>query len=338
MKQNAITVIIPAYNAQDTIEKCLDSLLSQTIFPESILVVDDGSQDSTGEICDRYAQRYPIINIIHQNNKGVSAARNIGLQACDTEYITFIDSDDYVGPSFIEILMGNTGCDFVTCGFHLQNRERIWEDILFPNDQQKISVIKSRPAEYMGKYYFGSPWAKLFKKTLIDKWNLQFDTQMKNGEDTLFIFDYLEHVADIKIVSMIDYYYTYQPKSLSHIVHINYWQWRLVQEKKIQDFFTCSEANEIESAMEREFFTLMELLHMYYKTWDAKQINTLYQDSLFERSILYKKKNGNLDEKALLFSLDHKVYPAYECYKHVRSFMNRAKGHFHRKFSALFTN
>lgn len=118
MEQKICSVIVPAYNCEKTIEKCIASLLMQTVKEIEILIVDDGSTDGTGWICDSFAEQDRRVSVIHQENKGVSAARNAGIDAAEGQRILFVDSDDYVGPAYIEHLLGEA--DLVIGGYVLE--------------------------------------------------------------------------------------------------------------------------------------------------------------------------------------------------------------------------
>lgn len=105
MENCKITVVVPAYNVERFLAQCLDSLVNQTRMCHKVVVVNDGSKDKTGDIAAEYAARYPeIIKYINQENKGLGAARNVGLQVVDTEYVVFLDSDDWLVPDFMEVL------------------------------------------------------------------------------------------------------------------------------------------------------------------------------------------------------------------------------------------
>ncbi len=100
-----ISVIIPIYNNETFLQKCIDSILMQTYSNLEIILVDDGSTDGSGKICDQYAQKDPRVKVVHQQNQGISAARNAGIAVAKGEYISFVDSDDWVDATFIEILL-----------------------------------------------------------------------------------------------------------------------------------------------------------------------------------------------------------------------------------------
>ena len=106
-----LTVVVPVYNVEKYLRKCVDSILSQTLTVDEIILVDDGSKDKSGEIADEYAAKYENIKVIHQKNGGLSAARNTGIDAATKKYIAFVDSDDYIDPTMYETLMGRLRSD-----------------------------------------------------------------------------------------------------------------------------------------------------------------------------------------------------------------------------------
>ena len=103
--KNELTVVIPVYNVEKYLSKCIESVLNQTLPVDEIILVDDGSKDKSGSIADDYAKKYDKIKVIHQKNGGLSAARNTGINSATREYITFVDSDDYIAPTMYEVLM-----------------------------------------------------------------------------------------------------------------------------------------------------------------------------------------------------------------------------------------
>lgn len=328
-----VSIIIPAYNAEKTIERCIDGLVKQTYKPTEIIIIDDGSTDRTGPILDKYAITYKYIKVIHQTNAGVSAARNRGLDEASSECILFVDSDDTVGEQFVDTLMKYSDYDYVTCGFHLQNPMLIWEDITFVDEDQEMEVIRQYPSKYMGKYYFGSPWAKLYKHALIEQLGLRFSTDIHNGEDILFNFQYMFKAGTIRIVPMCDYYYYYQKSSLSHSSYSDAWRWRLIQERLIKDFFACSSVDETIFSRQREFGVLRQLLKENGKNWSKEQVSNLFNEPFFQQSIQYQRKNGSSEDRFLIFALDHNIYQLFDWYLLLKKYTRRGINHFKRKLS-----
>lgn len=114
-----ISIVVPIYNVEQYLRRCIDSLLAQTYKHLKIILVDDGSTDNSGQICDEYAKTYENITVIHKKNQGLGPARNSGLDVVDTEYVAFVDSDDWISPETYEVMyerLTSYGCDVSTCG------------------------------------------------------------------------------------------------------------------------------------------------------------------------------------------------------------------------------
>ena len=120
-RKDLISVIVPAYNAEKYLQKCVESIQGQSYQHFEVILVDDGSQDHTGMICDEFAKKDSRIRVIHQKNSGVSSARNMGMEAASGQYFSFVDSDDYVDPDYLSMLydaIRTSGCLIAECGQH----------------------------------------------------------------------------------------------------------------------------------------------------------------------------------------------------------------------------
>ena len=217
MKNNnlgLISVIVPAYNCENTIEKCIDSLLHQTYKNIEIIVVNDGSVDTTEEKMRRYTDER--VKFISQENKGVSAARNKGISVATGKYISFVDSDDYVETMFLEELIGTIlGGDLSVVGYTCS------EDIRNVCEQAEQTYSLDVDGDIGKKYLIGelgktisfSVWNKLFSKELIDKKRIKFNEDISMGEDMIFVFRYICYCKTIKISKKIMYHYIYREES-----------------------------------------------------------------------------------------------------------------------------
>ena len=164
-----ISIIVPIYNVEKYLEECINSILAQTYKELELILVDDGSTDHSGEICDKYASLDNRIRVFHQKNQGVSVARNNGLAFVHGEYMTFVDSDDYIAPDMVELLYNNMRAEnaqISICGAWFAYRKRIKER------QIRDVYLKMSPPEALGKmldfgYYDLSLWAKLYKTDLF---------------------------------------------------------------------------------------------------------------------------------------------------------------------------
>lgn len=185
-----ISIIVPVYNVEDYLEKCLSSLLIQTYKNLQIILIDDGSTDGGGKICDSYRARDERIVVYHLENKGVSEARNYGLDRAAGKYVFFIDSDDFLEYQAIETLyneMENNFVELVECSY-FKNYIDKKEEVIHP--RAKISGQTAvRSLLLWNGYLTPFCWDKLYIKDKIG--DLRFDTNLKIGEDDLFVFEYL---------------------------------------------------------------------------------------------------------------------------------------------------
>lgn len=163
-KKPLISVVVPVYQVEQWLQRCVDSLLKQTYQNKEIILVDDGSLDRGGEICDEYAARERSIRVIHQLNQGLSAARNAGTLISNGQYITFVDSDDWVEPDYLEKLWSviyNTGADVAVCGYSKEPEGTVFGRI----DGKTECFSPERAIELLcyQKCVETSAWAKLYR-------------------------------------------------------------------------------------------------------------------------------------------------------------------------------
>ncbi|MEE1527966.1 MAG: glycosyltransferase [Blautia sp.] len=328
-----VSVIVPVYNAEKVFATCLDTLIMQTYVNKEIIIVDDGSTDNTGKICDQYQIVHDCIKVIHQRNAGVSAARNTALDYSSGEYVVFVDSDDTVDPQYIEELMKWSEYDFVTAGYYWQKPDLSWDMRKFEDIIASKRELKSYPSRFMGKYYFGSPWATLMKKKIIDSHKLRFDEKMHCGEDILFIFQYLKYVNTIKILPSCGYWYHYYPNSLVNTSHSNFWKWKIRVENEIFNYFQPYNKEEQIALLNRIFDVLRDLLRDYSTQMSNQELFNLYQHPFFQESILYKKSSGTFKERILIFAMQRKNYKIYIKIDKIYFFYKRIINKLKRMFS-----
>lgn len=191
-----ISVIVPVYKVESYLSKCIDSILSQTFSNFELILVDDGSPDRCPEICDMYAIRDKRIQVIHQPNCGVSAARNAGLQAAKGVWVWFVDSDDWVEPDALMQVLYYTAEDIDLVVFEC--KERI--------------TISYKPNTFFEKYYFTyalgfGPCNKLYRSSLIKENKVNFDEEEKIGEDLLFNAMFYKHMRKAELIPNRLYHY-----------------------------------------------------------------------------------------------------------------------------------
>lgn len=209
MKRPKISIIVPIYNVEHYLHRCIDSILAQTFTDWELLLIDDGSPDRSGKICDEYAKKETRIRVFHKENGGVSSARNLGLDEAQGEWVTFIDADDYILPCFIEGLYKpiekGESLDFVHGGCcNVKNNEVVSVNQSYEN------FIGDNPG-YVFKNFRGLTVSKLFSLENVnlgaDGRPLRFDEKMKIAEDMAFTLDYLLTVKRYAFVEEKGYCY-----------------------------------------------------------------------------------------------------------------------------------
>ena len=199
-----ITVVIPAYNAEQTIEKCLESVCSQTYENLEIIVVNDGSTDATPQLCDAWAVKDARIRVLHGKNKGVSSARNKGMEQATGEFLKFVDSDDSLERKCIETewkCMVHTGADWVVSGYVKETNNGT--EVIKPEDGvYSLDEFREIFPQIYPQMFLNVPWNKLFKRTKIMQ---GFDEKYALGEDVLFNFQYMCGIETIAVCSSAQY-------------------------------------------------------------------------------------------------------------------------------------
>lgn len=201
-----ISVIVPAYNVEKVVGRCVESLLEQTYADFELILVNDGSADRTGEICDFYAMKDQRVRVIHQTNSGVSIARNKGLEIAEGKYVVFVDSDDYVEKDFLQYLYVNRS-DLTICGFVAEDERN---NCLYYIKYEALSYPSKNLIDYVTLYKkrtIYSPYGKLFLNSIIESNNLRFPEGINWGEDAMFMADYLQYAEFVKVIENTGYHY-----------------------------------------------------------------------------------------------------------------------------------
>lgn len=208
---SVVSIIVPVYNSEKTLNRCVDSILNQTFHDWELLLIDDGSSDQSGKICDQYAAIDSRIKVFHKENGGVSSARNVGLANAVGKYIVFCDSDDWVYPSWLDNfgLEKNSDYDFISQGFEAD--KSVFGDDKFKNRYIYSLEYDGTVAEFMnsiveckrGIFLFVSA----FKRFIIQDNHIIFNEHLKHAEDAVFIFKYLCFCNKVIGTNKIGYFY-----------------------------------------------------------------------------------------------------------------------------------
>lgn len=213
---DVISVIVPVYNIEAYLASCLDSILNQTYKNLEIILIDDGSTDSSGKICDDYAQKDSRIVVFHQQNSGVSRARNHGIIEATGEYVSFVDGDDIIAPEMYEVLYNNMKCysaDISSCGIaqrQIDGEVTTLADnsLRFFNKQELIKGFFDTPIIKETMY---GPCHKLFRTSFVKQH--KFDVNYAIAEDLLFMFGCIEQSSKVVLDNRPMYFYLKRPGS-----------------------------------------------------------------------------------------------------------------------------
>ena len=224
-----VSIIVPIFNSAKYLPECIESILDQN-YPEfELLLIDDGSTDESGSICDQYAHKDSRILSFHQKNAGVSAARNRGIEAARGEYVAFVDADDKVSPSYISDFF-RFSADLVIQGFTLLNQKSGESSDKCPSRTFSAQTFDEIGATFADAEICSTtkgPCAKLYKIDIIHRYDIRFDSDYSYGEDHLFVLEYVKHCQSIATINHSNYLYINHEGSLTN---------RLLAYKKLSDY------------------------------------------------------------------------------------------------------
>lgn len=203
-----ISIIIPVFNAEKYLKNCIACILKQSFEDYEAIFVDDGSNDFSLDILLDYAKRYNKVKVFHQAHKGVSSARNLGLSNSNSDYVTFIDSDDFVNENYLDDLIKYGSTDYVVSGFvnkYIKHTQIIREEVRQISAQEGESIYDIKE-DFFIKGFIHSCCGKLYKRSIIKENSIEFSS-VRLSEDTYFNLDYLKHIKSFKIIDKCNYYY-----------------------------------------------------------------------------------------------------------------------------------
>lgn len=194
--ESLVSVVVPVYNVEQYLNRCIESLINQTYENIEILLIDDGSADDSPQICDEWTIKDSRIKVYHKENGGVSSARNIGLKKCHADYVLFVDPDDYVANNFVEVLLDsivNNNCDMAIINFIEKYSDETIENVNhFKTEKKLLKKADFLDHIYDSNSYYGGPCNKIYLKKIIDDNNITFNEKVHYGEDLLFTVRYAD--------------------------------------------------------------------------------------------------------------------------------------------------
>ena len=203
-----VSIIVPVYNVEEYLRECVDSVLNQTYSDVEVILVDDGSTDQSGNICDEYAKMDSRIKVIHKKNGGVSSARNTGIETASGERIIFVDSDDCIHPRLLESYRElDDGSVTLLCDYTTDMEE--WKRFSLNDFEEHMEfVAREKFMKLFYKDYMNPPFNKYFRADIIREHQIRFPEDMSLGEDLIFNMKYLAAVkCDYQIMHGPFYYY-----------------------------------------------------------------------------------------------------------------------------------
>lgn len=263
--QVPVSIIVPVYNAEKYLTRCLDSLINQTYPDTEMILVNDGSTDNSLEVCQKYQRTYPNIKVIDQANQGVSCARNAGIDAAAGEYICFVDADDCVEKNFIESLVQGVDdkADIAVCGHdkicfnkviqRVPRYNRLW-------DMQQIQYRLFTDTGFMVCY------DKIYRSEILKRYGIRFAEHLKMSEDALFEMEYALHCQKAAYIPAALYHYIQNEDSVTHTADRNkklqecleFWNAYLKLETKIEHNQTAAK----DAYRLRKFYEAMVIVEL----------------------------------------------------------------------------
>lgn len=283
-----ISVVVPVYKVERVLHYCIESILGQTYKNFELLLVDDGSPDRSGEICEKYAEKDTRVKVIHKKNEGVSMARNTGFDIANGEYIVCVDSDDYVNKNylqnFVDVLNKYPDAEQIWCGFStVKDYEKsIISNIRYDDSEELIITDISKIMTLHEKWLDASPCNKLYLKSIIDFGGLRMDKSLSLGEDLLFNFSYMDICSNKKIyiINKCPYYYVRSEKESLD----NKFRWDLfdIYKRLNDELLKYITSWNVDDEQKNIFFTSA------YYSYEKCMINTFHNNNPASKSEKYR--------------------------------------------------
>ena len=301
-----ISVIVPVYNVKSYLYKCIDSILNQTYSNIEIILIDDGSIDNCGEICDEYADKDDRIKVIHKKNEGVSKAREDGVKIAQGKYIAFVDGDDWVEDDYITTLYTKVKeyeADWISCNFNEVNGDKYKNAKLIEKEEIVTNVYNLYKDYFDSKFYAYVIWGKLFRTSLLRDYKFQ---RIKIGEDTCCMIDVFLKTKKAVLIEYKGYnYYMRENSATNHIRNKDIYD-RLLSINYINSVINNNFPELATRMQEKKAKALFELYNQMFVSGE-KEEKTLYLKKICKeiKKIKLWKLNINKKQKRNLFLIKY---------------------------------
>lgn len=339
--KDLISIIVPIYNVEKYLNKCIESIVNQTYENIEIILIDDGSNDNSGIICDEYAKKDNRIIVVHKENGGVSSARNKGLKIAKGEWISFVDADDWIEQTFCQTLLNKVTqeqADIALCGYNRITDNRI-EKINANNQEVFLNSNEYLVKSLNPQTGFGFCHMKLIKKEVLK--SISFNERIEVGEDALFNIQLSTYIKKAVFLKQPLYNYRINNQSVVKRYDENYANKYLKSMKIIEEYIwqEYNEENEENIEIKQNYYNfvayhIMLIIVNYCYHHDNKMCNAQRKNMLKEviNNDLFiiglKKSNYNnisLTRKITLYTLKHKLYWLTAIICKIRQKQNRKK-------------
>ncbi len=336
-----VSIIVPIYNVNKYLKRCLDSIINQDYANIEIILVDDGSTDNSGSICDYYKSKDPRIIVMHKQNEGVSIARNSGINIARGEYICFSDSDDLLQKNYVSLLLEgivDNNADMSIASSYNRGFLKS-KKIIIP--EKVIDFHSKKQDENCGIFtqsFMLAPWCKMFKKEIIVTNRIKFPVGIGYGEDTIFIYNYIKNCKKIVVINKDIYVYN----SLLSTASRKFWPEMNYYCKMIFDAY-CEMVNvcfnDLNAKVDEYALKLFEISACHYCQYqnqsDAiKNINKTY--AVFSKYIQNYFDSHPKKEKADISTQDWSNYYIKHCNVAKKGVLNRLAQTMYKNIWSMF--
>lgn len=314
-----ISIIIPIYNSARTLCRCVDSILKNGYNDFEIILVNDGSTDNSLDICNSYSLQDTRIKVINKLNGGVSSARNLGIEHANGEWITFIDSDDWVGRNFLScISYVSNDINLVLCNFSILGECEIQEKKYPPKIVRNQDFIDDLHKYILDDIMLG-PWSKFFKKNIIQENNIRYDDKIKWGEDRLFVLNYLSYINSFMFSGCGTYMYVLPPKTSTMLKYHANLDMILELSNKIKEVTEKINAKKMFITY-RSLWKQVEIISYLENNTNESKRKSFYKGGISIDNIIMVKKKWGI-KTVPIYILCNLLPRPYE-YKIVQHFLN----------------
>lgn len=303
-----VSIIVPVFNSSSHLNNCISSLISQDYSNIEIILVDDGSVDDSSLVCSKFVHSDPRVFYFYKDNGGASSARNYGLSVAKGHFVTFVDSDDYVGSKYVSDMVDAYDKDgtFVVAGMKLKKKNEVGYFLYVTETILKEAILDDIQKKRF--YLHGGPTSKLFCLSTIKKYNIEFYQNLKNYEDLIFCLTYISHVKCIKYIESSEYVYVLDNMSMG--LALNGFEGELI----LFEYY-----NNVLSQIDANYIDRTPLVAMYGNVFLIRSLLSFLRDtkvSLHRRYEVFGQVRKMIKINIFDYHISKKQYVAFFLLKH----------------------